>query len=87
MNSRAWQTQTDYFDWKFAPAFEVFRAQRAELLHVLEPLPPEAWKRTATVGAPPNKVYEYSTLYYGDWMARHERSHLGHMARILKELT
>jgi hypothetical protein len=86
MNPRAWQTQTDYFDWKFAPAFEVFRAQRAELLHVLEPLPPEAWKRTATVSAPPNKVYEYSTLYYGDWMARHERSHIGHMARILKEL-
>ena len=23
---------------------------------------------------------------YGDWMARHERSHHGHMARILKEL-
>ncbi len=30
-------------------------------------------------------VYEYSTLYYGDWMARHERSHLNHMARIVAE--
>ena len=35
--------------------------------------------------APPGVVYEYSTLYYGDWMARHERSHLKHIARILKE--
>ena len=85
MAPRARQGQTDYFEWKFAPAFDVFRAQRAELLEVLEPLPPEAWERTATVWAPPNVVYEYSTLYYGDWMARHERSHLKHVARILKE--
>ena len=81
----AWQKQTDYFDWTFGPAFEVFRAQRAELLEVLEPMPMEGWERTATVWAPPGVVYEYSTLYYGDWMARHERSHLKHMARILKE--
>ncbi len=86
MAPRAWQKQTDYFDWKFGPAFEVFRAQRAELLEVLEPLPPGVWERTATVSVPPGKVYEYSTLYYGDWMARHERSHLGHMGRILKAL-
>jgi hypothetical protein len=86
MNPRAWQTQTDYFDWKFRPAFGVFSAQRAELLEVLEPLPPNAWKRTATVSAPPGLVYEYSVLYYGDWMARHERSHLKHIARIMKEL-
>jgi hypothetical protein len=85
MNPRAWQTQTDYFEWKFAPAFEAFRAQRAELLEVLEPLPASAWKRTATVSAPPGLVYEYSVLYYGDWMARHERSHLKHMARILQD--
>jgi hypothetical protein len=60
MNPRAWQTQTDYFDWKFHPAFEVVRAQRAELLEVPEPLPITAWQRTATVSAPPGVVYEYS---------------------------
>ena len=86
MSPRGWQVKTDYFEWKFAPAFEVFRAQRTELLEVLEPLPSAAWQRTATVSAPPNRVYEYSVLYYGDWMAGHERSHLTHMARILKEL-
>ena len=86
MSPRTWQKQTDYFEWKFPPAFEAFRGQRAELLEVLGAMPPEAWERTATVSVPPNETYEYSTAYYGDWMARHERGHLGHMARILKSL-
>lgn len=85
MSPRTWQKKTDYFEWTFRPAMDAFRAQRAELLAVLEPLPSEAWDRTATVSVPPGKVYEYSTLYYGDWMARHEHSHLQHIARILKE--
>ena len=86
MSPRTWQRQTDYFEWKFAPALEAFRLQRAELLEVTEALPSEAWERTATVSVPPNQIYEYSTRYYGDWMARHERSHLQHIARILREL-
>jgi len=85
MAPAAWQNQTDYFESKFKPAFESFRAQRAELLDVLETLPLSGWNRTATVSAPPGKIYEYSTVYYGDWMARHERSHLKHIARILKD--
>ena len=83
---RTWQDQTDYLEWRFPAAMEAFRAQRAELLAALEPLPAEAWQRTATVTAPPNVMYEYSVLFYGDWMARHERGHLGHIARILAEL-
>jgi hypothetical protein len=86
MNPRTWQKQTDYFEWKFPAAFDVFRAQRAELLEVLEGLSPDAWERTATVAVPPNKTYEYSARYYGDWLARHERGHLGHMQRILQGL-
>ena len=86
MSPRAWQKQTDYFEWKFRPAFEALRERRTELLHVLEPLPPEGWERTATVTGMIGELYEYSTLYYGDWMARHERSHLKHIARILKSL-
>jgi hypothetical protein len=76
--------QAGYFEWKFGPAFEAFREQRAEILEALDPLPREAWERTATVTVPPKKVYEYSALYYGDWLARHERTHLGHMSRILQ---
>ena len=79
--------RSDYFDWAFGRAFEVFRRQRSELLGVLEPLPPETWERTATVSVPPAKVYEYSAHYYGDWMARHERGHLRHMARIIQDLS
>jgi hypothetical protein len=79
--------ETDYFEWDFGPALEVFRTQRAELLAVIEPLPAAAWERTATVLAPPNVTYEYSVLYYGDWIARHERSHLKHMAKIIGELS
>lgn len=79
--------RSDYLEWAFQPTFEVFRRQRAELLSVLEPLPPEAWERTATVSVPPAKIYEYSASYYGDWMARHERGHLRHMARIIRELS
>lgn len=86
ISPRTWQQQTDYFTWEFEQAFEAFRTQRAELLEVLDNLPATAWERTAAVLAPPNTVYDYSTLYYGDWMARHERGHLRHMARILDEL-
>jgi hypothetical protein len=78
--------QDAYMDMPFGVTFEVFRGQRAELLRVLEPAPLEAWERTATVTDMVGRVFEYTTLYYGDWMARHERGHLRHIARILKEL-
>jgi hypothetical protein len=78
--------QKEYFGQGFRPAFAAFSALRAEILEALEPLAPEAWERTATVSAPPGKVYENSVRYYGDWMARHERSHLRHIKRILAEL-
>ncbi|MGH2428103.1 MAG: hypothetical protein ACRDGV_04325 [Candidatus Limnocylindria bacterium] len=64
----------------------MFRAQRVELLEVLEPLPPEAWERTATVTGMIGELYENSALYYSDWMARHERSHLRHIKRIIAEV-
>ena len=86
MSPRAWQTKTDYFEWTFAPAFEAFRAQRGELLAVLEALTPDGWLRTATVSVPPRATYEYSTQYYGDWLAGHERAHLKHIARVLDVL-
>ena len=77
------RNQNEHFGTEFYAAFATFRAQRAELLEVLEPLPEAAWERTATVSVPPRKTYEYSVLYYGGWMARHERSHLKHIARIV----
>jgi hypothetical protein len=86
MNPRAWIKQTDYPDWEFAPAFDAFRAQRADLLAVLEPLPPGGWERTATVSGMLGETYQRSARYYGDWMARHERAHWKHIGRIIDAL-
>lgn len=83
MNPRAWIKQTDYPDWQFQPAFEAFAKQRAELLAVLEPLPPDAWERTATVIGMLRETYERSVRYYADWMAGHERAHLENLPRII----
>jgi hypothetical protein len=82
VNPRTWIKQTDYRDIEFAPSFAAFRAQRAELLSVLETLPAEAWFRSATVtgaGAP----LERTVLTYGDGMARHERPHVKQIERIV----
>ncbi|HTC85627.1 MAG TPA: DinB family protein [Candidatus Acidoferrum sp.] len=83
MNPRAWMKRTDYPSWQFAPAFEAFKKQRAELLGILAPLPPEAWERTATVTGMIGETYERSALYYGDWLAGHERAHWKHIGRIV----
>jgi hypothetical protein len=83
MNPRTWQKKTDYHEWEFVPAFEAFAGQRAALLAVLEPLPREVWQRYAVVKVPPAKTYEYTALYYADWMAGHERAHLKHIRRLV----
>ena len=86
MNPRAWLKHTDYPTWAFAPAFEAFTRQRARLLEVLEPLPPAAWDRTATVIGMLGETYDRSARYYAAWMARHERGHWAHIRRIAATL-
>ena len=86
MNPRAWIKKTDYPEWEFAPAFEAFKKKRAELLAVLEPLPPDGWERTATVTGMIGETYERSARYYADWMAGHERAHWKHIKRIVAAL-
>lgn len=59
----------------FHDSLEAFTKQRTKLVCALEKLPPEAWSRSATftgAGAP----LERSVLFYADWVARHERSHV-----------
>ena len=81
VNPRTWIKQTDYPDLEFAPSLAVFAGQRAALLAVLEPLPPEAWARGATVkGA--GRTLRRTVLSYADWLASHERSHLKQIARL-----
>jgi hypothetical protein len=51
-----------------------------------EPLPPEAWTRTAKVIGMLRETREHSALYCADWMAGHERVHWRHIRRIIAAL-
>lgn len=81
INPRTWIKQTNYLDLEFAPSWRSFVTQRADLLAVLEPLSPDSWLRVATVtGA--GKVLERTVLFYGQWLAVHERQHVKQVERI-----
>jgi len=85
VNPLTWIKQTDYLELEFRPSLSSFTNQRADLLAVLEPLPREAWSRAATVtGA--GKVLERTVLFYAQWMAGHERSHVKQVGRIVNEM-
>jgi len=85
VNPLTWIKKTDYLELEFRPSLSSFTKQRADLLAVLEPLPREAWSRAATVtGA--GKVLERTVLFYAQWMAGHERSHVKQVGRIVNEM-
>jgi hypothetical protein len=85
VNPTTWIKKTNYLEQKFQPSLQAFTAQRAELLAVLKPLPPETWPRTAMVtGA--GKPRQRSVHTYAQWLANHERSHLKQMERIVNTL-
>ena len=85
VNPRTWIKQTDYLELEFQPSLSAFATQRAELLAILKPLPPEGWSRAATVtGA--GKVLERTVLSYADWLARHERPHVKQIERIVNTM-
>jgi hypothetical protein len=82
VNPLTWITKTDYVALEFRPSLRSFATGRAGLMAVLEPLPHEAWSRTATVtGA--GAVLERNVLFYGRWLAGHERSHVKQVERIV----
>lgn len=86
INPRAWIKKTDYRELEFQSSLRAFASQRADLLALLQPLPHEAWSRSATVkGA--GKPLEKTVLDYTDRLARHERVHLkqiAHIANVVK---
>jgi hypothetical protein len=82
VNPRTWIRQTDYLELEFRPSLDAFTGQRAALLAVLEPLPPEDWRREATVtGA--GKPLVRTVHAYAQWLATHERPHVKQIARIV----
>jgi uncharacterized damage-inducible protein DinB len=85
INPRTWIGQTDYLEQAFQPSLRAFTAQRADLLAVLERLPPAGWSRGATVvGA--GRPLERTVLSYAQWMAEHERPHVKQIARIARQM-
>jgi hypothetical protein len=85
VNPRAWIKQTNYPELDFQPSLRAFTTQRADLLAVLEPLPPDDWARAATVtGA--GKVLERTVLTYAQSLAIHERPHIKQIQRIVNTM-
>ena len=83
VNPRTWIQQTDYLALDFLRSLRAYRAQRTRLLALLQPLTPHGWARSATVkgaGAP----VQWTVLFYARRLARHERTHLAQMRRIVR---
>jgi len=85
VNPRTWIKGTDYLEVEFRPSLRAFARQRADLLAALQPLRHEDWSRRATLtGA--GKVLERTAIFYGQWLARHERSHLKQVESIVSRM-
>jgi DinB superfamily len=85
INPTTWIKGTDYLEQEFHPSLQVFAAQRAALLDVLERLEPKSWARSATItGA--GAALERSVLSYAQWLARHEQPHIKQIQRITNTL-
>ena len=82
VNPRTWIKQTDYLELEFRPSLRSFTTQRAVLLAVLESLPEEGWSRTATVTGAGSPL-QRTVLFYGQWLAGHERQHVKQIKRII----
>ena len=63
--------------------FTAFENQRNELLKVLEPLPPVGWERFAMVTERDGEIEARTVIFYGDWLADHERQHWEHLEEIV----
>ena len=82
INPRTWIKRTNYRELQFQLSLRSFTKQRSELLSTLEPLPPKGWSRSATVtGA--GSVLLRSVHFYAQWLARHERTHVNQIERIV----
>jgi hypothetical protein len=80
-----WIKQTDYPELEFGPSFRAFTRQRARLLTFLRSLPERSWSRVAIVtGGGPAR--ERTVLFYGQWLARHERPHVRQIERIVNTM-
>ena len=74
VNPLTWVERTDYRILPFDVSLQAYTEQRRELLPRLRRLPSAGWERTVVVtGA--GRPLQRSVLFYGRWLAGHERSH------------
>jgi DinB family protein len=86
VNPLTWIHKTDYLELEFQTSLRAFAKQRAALMEVVEPMPDKAWSRTATVtGA--GAVLVRNVLFYGRWLAGHERTHIKQIERIVNSMS
>jgi DinB family protein len=85
VNPRTWIDKTDYRELEFEPSLHAFARQRRHLLAILRQLPASGWSRSATVtGA--GRPLQRTVLFYAEWLARHERTHIRQVERIVTTL-
>jgi hypothetical protein len=85
INPRTWIKRTTYRELDFHTSLQAFVTQRADLLALLEALPPEGWSRAATVtgaGAPLRRT----VMDYAHRLGIHERPHVKQIERIVTAL-
>jgi len=82
LSPRTWIRRTDYPEQEFQSSLQAFITQRIELLAVLEPLPLDAWSRTARV-TKSGSVQEQTVRSLAEQLATHEQPHLEQIELIV----
>lgn len=85
VNPRTWLAETDYRDLEFHASLRSFVQQRSELTALLASLPPEGWRRLATVSGE-GQVHQRDVYFYARRMALHETSHVKQIADLVDRL-
>ncbi|MCO5177657.1 MAG: DinB family protein [Thermomicrobiales bacterium] len=80
VSPRRWIKQTNYRELEFHLSLDAFIRQRSNLMNIVEPLPPEAYARAATItGA--GRPIERTVRSFAQRLVVHERPHIRQMAR------
>ena len=85
ISPRSRMKKTGYEQLEFAPSFEAYTAQRADLIVALKPLSPEGWTRSATV-TKDGKARERTVLDYAVQIANHEQVHITQFEATVKSI-
>lgn len=85
VSPRTWIKRTDYPERDFRSLLATFMRQRADLLAVLDPLPLDAWERSALVSKS-GKTLERTALSYAEQLIAHEKPHIEQIESIVNTM-